>query len=115
MGSVVLSYQHNLAPLNSGIEVPLMWPFCMNPEVDSYRIDAHNLTNSGITYNRKLNVWFLFMGHFILTSEISQTFCASPDIYKVGARPSVEPLYKNTQKQTMTQMYQLNINDCTQT
>ena len=90
----MLSYQHNLAPLNYGIKVTLTWPFCMNPEVDSYRIDTHNLTNSGTTYNIKLIIWFLLMEYFIFTSEISQTFCASPDIYKVGARPSVKPLHK---------------------
>ena len=88
----MLSYQHNLAPLNSGIKVTLTWPFCMNPEVDSYRIDAHNLTNSGTTYNKKLNIWFFLIDHFIFTSEISPTFSASPNIYKVGTMPSVEPL-----------------------
>ena len=88
----MLSYQHNLAPLNFGIKVQVTWPFCTNPEVDSYRIDTHNLTNSGTTYNIKLNIWFLLMGHVILTNEISHTFCVSPDVYKVGARSSVEPI-----------------------
>ena len=46
--------------------------------------------------------------------DLSDILCF-PSYYKVGARPSVEPLYKNTQKQTMTQMYQLNINDWAQT
>ena len=49
-GSVVPSYQHNLAPLNSGIKVSLSWPFCTNTAVDSYRTDAHNLTNTETTY-----------------------------------------------------------------
>ena len=48
------------------------------------------------------------MRHFVFTSEITQSFRASPNIYKVGAKPSVEPLYKNTQLQTMAQMYKLN-------
>ena len=113
--SVGPSYQHNLAPLNSGIKVSLMWPFCMNPEVDSYRINAHNRTNSGTTYNIKLNIWLILIGYFTLTSEISQSFRASPNIYKAGTRPSVEPLYKNIQLQTMAQMYQLNISDLAQT
>ena len=108
------SYQHNLAPLNSVIKVPLTWTFCMNPEVDSYRIDAHNLTNSGTTYNIKLNIWFLLMGTLYLQVK-SLSFRAPPNINKVGTRPSVEPLYKNTQLKTMAQMYQLNINDWVQT
>ena len=35
---------------NSGIKVSLTWPFYMNTEVDSYRTDAHNLTNTETTY-----------------------------------------------------------------
>ena len=60
------SYQHNLSPFNSRIKVPLTRPFCMNPEVDSYRTEAHNLTNAETTYNIKLNLWFILMGYFIL-------------------------------------------------
>ena len=48
------------------------------------------------------------MRHFLFTNEISQSFRASQNIYKVGAKPSVEPLYKNTQLQTIAQRYKLN-------
>ena len=40
---------------------PLMWPYCMNPEVGSYKKYAHNLTNAETTYNVKLSIWFLLM------------------------------------------------------
>ena len=108
----MLSYQHSLAPRNSGIKVTPTWPFCMSPEVDSYNMNAHNLTYS--IYNIKLNIWFLLMGHFTFTSEISDILCY-PIYLQSWHQASVEPLYKNTHKQTMAQVYQLNINDWVQT
>ena len=101
-------FQHNLTPLNSRIKVTHTWPFCMNPEVDSYRTGTHNLTNAETTYNIKLNMWFLLMGIIYNTSEYLSVIPCFPNIYTVGTRPSVDPLYKYP-SQTMAQMYQLNI------
>ena len=87
-GSSCAKLPAQLGSSNSEIIVQLTWPFCMDPEVDSYKTDAHNLTNAETTYNIIMNIWFILIG----TIHIASVHCyhsssTSPIFTKLAPQP----------------------------